>query len=191
MNDNTDINMLALEALSADPVYLDTETTGLDEMAEMCEIAILDSDGSPLLHTLVKPKNRIPWDAERIHGISNEDVANAPTWPEIRDDVYKILTARKLAIYNAEYDLRIIQQCDQLYGLSPNHVQNWICVMELYAQYFGEWNERRGNYKWQKLTTAAAHTKYIYTDRNAHRADEDCRMTRHVLHFLSKTKLNF
>ena len=63
--------------LDATPVFLDTETTGLNDLAEIVEISILDDDGLVLLDTLVRPRRPIPADAIRIHGIRNEMVAEA------------------------------------------------------------------------------------------------------------------
>ncbi|MCW3664158.1 3'-5' exonuclease, partial [Burkholderia cenocepacia] len=58
-------------------ILLDTETTGLDESAEIVEIAVIDDAGNVLLNTLVKPKHPIPNSATAIHGITNAMVATA------------------------------------------------------------------------------------------------------------------
>ena len=65
---------------------LDTETTGLKD-AEICQIAIIDHTGEVLFNTLVKPVKPIPSDAVRVHGITNEQVQNAPSWAEVAPKV--------------------------------------------------------------------------------------------------------
>ena len=45
---------------------MDTETTGLDEQSEIVEISLIDSDGTVLLDTLVKPLERIPAGATEV-----------------------------------------------------------------------------------------------------------------------------
>ena len=176
----------AIGYLQSNPVFLDTETTGLDANAEICEIAILDTDGSVLLHSLVRPTRPIPPVVEKIHGISNMMVRDAPTWLDVRDRVIDVLFDRTVAIYNRDYDVRLIEQSDKMSGKKiPFSVSGAFCVMELYSEFYGEWNDYRGNYKWQKLTTAARNTAYVSSGGKAHRADEDCRMTRHVLRYLS------
>ena len=63
--------------IKSDFVILDTETTGLNERAEIVELSIIDKNGNTLFDRLIKPKGHIPRDAEQIHGISNADVENA------------------------------------------------------------------------------------------------------------------
>ena len=161
-----------------DFVILDTETTGLDERAEIVELSIIDKHGNTLFDSLIKPKGHIPRDAERIHGISNIDVKNADSWSDVYDGVRNILEDRSVAIYNAEYDTRIIQQTCNLYNVDMIKF-NPVCVMLHYAKYWGEWNYSRGNYKWQKLTNAARQQGIEI--KNAHRALGDCMMTLAVM----------
>ncbi|MBP1702194.1 MAG: putative exonuclease [Chloroflexi bacterium] len=52
--------------LDSQPLFLDTETTGLNELAEIVEISIVDYNGITLLDTLVRPRRSIPPDAIRI-----------------------------------------------------------------------------------------------------------------------------
>jgi DNA polymerase-3 subunit epsilon len=162
----------------SDFVVLDTETTGLDKRAEIVELSIIDKHGNTLFDSLIKPKGRIPQDAERIHGISNADVENADSWHDVYECVRKILAGRNVAIYNAEYDTRIIQQTCQFHGLEMIKFKS-VCVMLDYAKFRGEWNYSRGNYKWQKLTNAAKQQGIEI--KNAHRALGDCMMTLAVL----------
>ena len=128
----------------SDFVVLDTETTGLDSRAEIVEISIIDKGGNILFDSLIKPKNAIPWDAERIHGISNADVADSPAWPEVYDQVKEILATagRTVAIYNADYDTRIIQQTSGLHGLETFDFKT-ACVMLQYAKFWGVWDDCR------------------------------------------------
>src|SRR5690606_105710 len=92
-----------------DFVILDTETTGLSDDDEIIEIAIIDRNGHVLLNTLIKPINPISEQAKEIHGISNEDVKNAPYWKEVWKHVLSIIEGKKILIYNAEFDLKMIR----------------------------------------------------------------------------------
>ena len=46
--------------LAAHPLFLDTETTGLDERDEVVELAVINVRGEVLVGTLIKPVNPIP-----------------------------------------------------------------------------------------------------------------------------------
>jgi len=64
----------ARELLLKEPIFLDTETTGLDNRAEIIEISIVDYQGKVLFDELVKPMRTIPIEATRVHGITNDDI---------------------------------------------------------------------------------------------------------------------
>ncbi len=74
---------IAQEKLANKPLFLDTETTGLDNFSEIVEICIVEHDGEILYESLVKPTRSIPFDAVRIHGISDPVVQNAPSWIQV------------------------------------------------------------------------------------------------------------
>ena len=46
------------DLIAAGCIVLDTETTGLGDDAEICEITILDVTGAPILDTLVRPTSQ-------------------------------------------------------------------------------------------------------------------------------------
>ena len=170
--------------LRKQPVYLDTETTGLNPTDQIVEISFVDHDGSGLYESLVKPMIPIPLDATRVHGINAATVKDAPTWPEIWPQVEAILSTRRVAIYNADYDLRLLQQTQRAHQLDwPLTVSNF-CIMKLYAQFRGEWDSRRGSYRWHKLDEARYQCHLDLP--NAHRARADALLARAVLHYVAQ-----
>ena len=96
--------------LKADPIFLDTETTGLDKYAEICEIAILDATGHILMDTLIRPLTPISQEASAVHGITDTMVANAPAFAEILPRLQKTVSNRTVLIYNLNYDWRLLWQ---------------------------------------------------------------------------------
>ena len=165
-------------------IVLDTETTGLDETAEIVEISAINHLGEVLLDSLVKPTKPIPSSATAIHGITNEMVANAPTYDEIHSKVLALLEQGPCYIYNSSYDTRLIRQTAALHGLSfDSSKYSFWCVMEDYAHEFNQ------GY-WEKLIYAYSHaldvTKNERINLKAHRSLADCYMTLEVVHLLQR-----
>jgi DNA polymerase-3 subunit epsilon len=169
--------------IAADPgtVYLDTETTGLDGAAQLVDIAILDGQGAPLLNRLVRPTHPIPPDATAIHGIVDTMVADAPVWAEVYPDAMQLLAgASQVVVYNAEFDLRIINQDSCRTGLAPLPPDcRWECAMLSYAAYAGERHPRYNNWRWHRLVVAAERLDIQPTQ--SHRALDDARLCRAVV----------
>ena len=165
------------------PTYLDTETTGLKENDQIVEICLLEHDGSIAFQSLVKPTVKIPPDATRVHHITDAMVSNAPMWPDLWPQIETLLTTRRSAIYNAEYDLRLLKQSHVAHGLSWSASISSFCIMKLYAQFRGDWNSRAGNYRWHSLDDARAQCGLNLP--NAHRAHADALLARAVLHYVA------
>ena len=176
----------AKNELALKPVYLDTETTGLDPTDQIVEICIVDHDGAILLDSLVKPTGRIPASATRIHGITDSMVRKSPSWPDLWPQVEAALAGRRIAIYNADFDVRLLQQSHLCHRMSwPVDPLSAFCVMRLYAQFRGEWNSRYGSYRWQTLETAVTQCRINGLIAPAHRAQADTLAARAVLHHMA------
>src|SRR5258708_23836436 len=87
-------------------VVLDLETTGKDphRFTGACEVTILDTDGAPLLNSLINPGFHMPLEAKLIHGIDDQMVADPPTFREIRPEIARLIDNRVVVIYNAGFD---------------------------------------------------------------------------------------
>ena len=132
---------------------LDTETTGLGEDAEIVQVGLIDGAGQALMdNALCKPLAPIPPEATAVHQITNQMVADAPSFYEVFRELTRQTEERVVLIYNKAYDLRLIRQSLALAGIAlpyaPARVE---CVMLRYADFLGEWNERYRNFKWPKL----------------------------------------
>lgn len=132
-------------------VILDTETTGLYD-AEIVEIAVIDRLGEILLDTLVKPSIPIPAEATEIHGITDEIVADAPSFPEVYPRIDAALKDKRILIYNAEFDIKILNYCCHLHNLPILKLKKRSeCLMEWAAQWGGDWSYYYKDYKYFPL----------------------------------------
>lgn len=181
--------------LSKAPVIIDTETTGLGDDAEICEIAIIDHLGGVIVDSKVRPTSPIPEDATRVHGICDEDVVEMPTLADVLDrEVRDKLEPWPIGIYNADYDLRLIRQSAAALGRFD--ILEWAvritnyttCLMELYAVYAGNWSDYHQSYIWQSLSAAAQQCGIDWNGLTAHSARGDALMTLAVLHHMAAGK---
>lgn len=185
----TQLRRQAVAARSADllatAILIDTETTGVGDDSEVIEIAILDSNGSTLLNTLVRPTQPIPAEATSLHRITDAMVANAPTWPEIALQYEAIIAGRTVVAYNAQFDQRVISQTYQRYGMDAPELTT-ACAMLLYASWNGEWVEGQLGWQWRWIKLGEAARECGVLVEGAHRALADTQMTLGVLRYLQK-----
>lgn len=160
-------------------IVLDTETTGLNAAEdEILQVSIIDNEGAVLFDSYIKPTQHTEWaEAERIHHITPEMVADAPTIAEVMPEINDILNRYdKIVGYNLKFDKAFLENNGAEF-LSTEYAD----VMKMFAQIYGEWNDQRGSYKWQKLTIAADYYGYDWSEhKEAHNSLGDCYATLHV-----------
>jgi hypothetical protein len=126
----------ARRLLQARPLFLDTETTGDDERAEVVEVAVVSDDGVVLLDTLVRPQSPITAAAGAVHGIGEETLVGAPSVAAIWPHLMQLLGGRTVVAYNVAFDSQVLQQSAARYGVPPLDA-DWVCLMEAYASLTG------------------------------------------------------
>jgi DNA polymerase-3 subunit epsilon len=121
----------AAHLVTLNPLFVDTETTGLDSAAEIIEVAVLEPDGTALLETLVKPVDPVPQEATAIHGLANVDLVDAPAWPDVAARLGELMHGRLLIAHNASFDMRMFEQSSRRHGLATPAGDRWACTMEM------------------------------------------------------------
>jgi DNA polymerase III epsilon subunit-like protein len=152
-------------------LFLDTETTGLSPRSgdTIVEVAFVDERGVAVMDTLVNPERLIPWQASKVHGISDSMVRGMPTLTDLMPTICRIVSGQQIVIYNATFDtpffpgrLREASKID--------------CAMRRFA-------ETTGGGAWRKLDVAAAHVGHVWSG-HAHRACADALACRSVWNWL-------
>ncbi len=185
------LNMVMQKWLNSDYLIIDTETTGLDNNAEVIEIAIINMHGDVLLNSLVKPTCSIPAAVTKINNITDEMVADAPLWRDVFPVILNIIDGKKWLAWNSKFDARLIIQTGVITGyfedlpaskildIAAKINNSQIDAKAIYDQWYGEFDSKRNNFKRQRLTTAAE--RHNVSVNGAHRALADCIMVLGVI----------
>ena len=92
-------------------VILDTETTGLStrENHRIVEIGCIElKDQIPtgeIFHKYINPQRQVSEEAYKVHGYSEEFLADKKTFVEISESFLSFIKDKKIIIHNASFDL--------------------------------------------------------------------------------------
>jgi DNA polymerase III subunit epsilon len=155
--------------------FFDIETTGTNiTTARIIEIAIikLKPDGSRDVKNMrINPTIDIPAESTAIHGISNADIENAPTFAEVANELKQFLDNCDVAGYNSnKFDIPIlVEEFLRLKVDIDIRSRKMVDVAQIFM-------------KMEKRTLGAAYK--FYCDKeiiNAHSAEADTEATLDVL----------
>lgn len=110
-----------------DFVAFDTETTGLSPHSEgLVEIAAVRFDlltgAKEYFQTLVNPGKPIPWEATRVHGITDEMVFDAPSIEKVLPSFYGFIDGAVPVAHNAPFDIGFVSLHSLRSGLEPPEI---------------------------------------------------------------------
>ncbi|MBQ5996501.1 MAG: 3'-5' exonuclease [Bacteroidales bacterium] len=156
-------------------VFFDLETTGInistDRIVEISYIKVYP-DGHEDTKTLrINPTIPIPPEATRIHGISDDDVRDAPTFKQVAADIVHIFEGADIGGYNSnKFDLPLLAEeflrADVDFDLRK---RKFVDVQVIF-------------HKMEQRTLSAAYKFYCDRDlENAHSSEADTRATYEVL----------
>jgi DNA polymerase-3 subunit epsilon len=95
-------------------IFLDTETTGLSPESgdRIIEIGCVEMVGRRLSgrnkHFYVNPQRRNSEDAVKVHGLTDEFLADKPPFATIADELLTYLAGAEIIIHNAPFDVSFL-----------------------------------------------------------------------------------
>lgn len=109
---------------------VDLETTGLTPgFDRVVEISVFKKEPAKSSYlafdTLVNPRR--PVSATEIHGITDEDVKNAPTFDDIAGDFVDALSGCVIAAYNVYFDIKFLER--ELNQTGVSYLPPHFCLM--------------------------------------------------------------
>lgn len=95
--------------------FFDIESTGLsvvnDRIVEISILKVFPNGNKESRTWLVNPEKSIPPEVTAIHGITNEKVANEPTFKELSHRIYEMIKDSDLAGYNSnKFDIPMLAE---------------------------------------------------------------------------------
>ncbi len=156
-------------------VFIDIETTGInvssDRIVEISVLKVSPGGENEWMSTRVNPEIPIPLKSTAIHGITDEDVADAPTFREIAKKLAAFLEGCDLAGYNAiKFDIPVLAEEFLRINMDFNfRKRKYIDAQVIF-------------YKKEQRTLSAAYQFYCKKElENAHSSKADTAATYEVL----------
>tara|TARA_B100000686_G_C16737887_1_gene944762 strand:+ start:182 stop:955 length:774 start_codon:yes stop_codon:yes gene_type:complete len=156
-------------------VFFDLETTGLDiKSSKIVEITFIKYNSNDLEEELtfrINPGIPIPSEATEVHGITDEDVVNKPTFSQYAKDFLNFLEGCDLCAYNGiAYDIPLLKEEFKNSGLEFNIENRYIIDPKII--FFSK----------EPRDLASAYQKYCGKNlENAHQSLGDTRATKEIL----------
>ena len=97
-------------------IFLDTETTGLspENGDRVIEIGCIEMDNRRLtgrnLHLYLNPERKNSEDAVRIHGLTDEFLADKPVFATVVDEFVEFVSGAEIIIHNAGFDVGFLNE---------------------------------------------------------------------------------
>lgn len=156
-------------------LFFDIESTGLnvatDRIVEICAVKVMPNGDQEVKTRRINPTIPISPEAQRIHGISNEDVKDCPTFKEIAKSLAKWMTGCDIAGYNSiKFDIPLLAEEFLRAGVEFDFRKRYLVdVQNIF-------------HKMEQRTLAAAYKFYCMKDlENAHSAEADTIATYEIL----------
>ena len=155
--------------------FFDLETTGTDISKDrIVEIAILKlhpNGTQEKMEKRINPEIQIPFEVSQIHGITNEMVANSPTYKEESHKIYSFIKGCDLAGYNSDrFDIPLL--VEELLRAEVSFNFNYIKTVDVQTIF----------HKMEARTLTAALRFYCDEElSDAHSAQADAKATHDVL----------
>ena len=122
-------------------VVLDVETTGLDytreKIIEFAGVKLVDGVITERFETLINPHQHIRKSSQAIHGISEEDLVDAPSEEEIFPQILEFIGDAPIVAHNAIFDFSFLNRTSKrLYNkpLNNRYIDTQQMFKEVYPQ---------------------------------------------------------
>lgn len=156
-------------------LFFDIESTGLnvatDRIVEICAVKVMPNGDEEIKTRRINPTIPISPEAQAIHGISNEDVKECPTFKEVARSLAQWMVGCDIAGYNSiKFDIPLLAEEFLRAGVDFDfRKRHLVDVQNIF-------------HKLEQRTLSAAYKFYCQRDlENAHSAEADTMATYDIL----------
>ena len=147
-------------------VVLDTETTGFAKCDEVIQLSIVDMNNKILFNSYFKPTVESHPRALEVHKLTNQFLADKPKFSEKWEEIAKLLENKIIIIHNEMFDIRLLNQTCERYGIKTNINLNTCCSMRYFEREMGI----------SKLENILKELSLIKDGKELHNSLIDCQM---------------
>lgn len=122
-------------------IFIDTETTGLhadmgDRIIEIGAIELVGRERTGReFHKYLQPDRAIDDGATKVHGITNEQLADAPRFEEIAQEFIDFVRGAELVAHNAPFDVGFLNaEIARLGDCQPDSIEKICSVLDTLAE---------------------------------------------------------
>ena len=155
--------------------FFDLETTGTnvakDRIVEISILKVFPNGNKESKTWLVNPEMQIPEEVIAVHGITNEKVANEPTFKQLSKEIYRMIQDSDLAGFNSDrFDIPLL--AEEMLRAEVDFDMKKMVSVDVQTIF----------HKMEKRTLGAAYKFYCDKDlEDAHSAEADTLATYEVL----------
>lgn len=104
----------------------------------ICAVGIVSVENGRIIdefHSLIKPpNNEYNWYTIQVHGITEKDTINSPSFIEIYPEIKKRLIRKTIVAHNESFDCNVLMKTMNDFGLEYSELnisERWECTMKI------------------------------------------------------------
>jgi len=114
-------------------VFIDTETTGLnpvvDRVIEVGLVRVENGNITEKYSKIINPTIPVPEESYKMTGIKKKEIKNAPTFNEVKFEIFSLLKGALFVAHNAKFDYDFLDQEFKLVDVPFSFP--WLCTVKL------------------------------------------------------------
>ncbi|HYH75826.1 MAG TPA: exonuclease domain-containing protein [Candidatus Saccharimonadales bacterium] len=153
-----------MRALEGPVVFVDIETNGLNHVkGRVIEVGVVRVENGQVTATfnkLIDPETPIPYYITNLTSITDHDVADAPTFGQVAEELYEILDGALFVAHNVRFDYSFLKQ--EFARVGKPFTPKQLCTVRLSRALYPEYKSHKlaAIIERHNISVAARHRAY-------------------------------